>query len=116
MSSVLDAAEDRRESSQRAAIGLALVGLVGMFLALWGFTGLIRDVDKIAGMAPVLPLVVGIVLVLGAAVADAALGRNADFYAAGTGGVWGFVVNRLAPWIVVLLTAIGILAIWLRYR
>lgn len=109
-----------RRASQGRAIALAVAGLVGMFLALWGFTGLIRDVDKIAGMPPLLPMIVGIVVVLAAAIADLLLGRAADIYGvevgrAGDHGALAVVANRLAPWIIVALTAIGMLLISIRH-
>lgn len=113
-------AETERASRTRALL-LALLGLVGMFLALWGITGVARQVDSLAGMAPKVPLVVGIVVVLAAAVADAALGRRADFVHAELGqaraqGAGALLLNRLGPWLVVLLTAVGMLLIWTRYR
>lgn len=117
--SIADDPEAAR-ASQTKAVLLALLGLVGMFLALWGFTALTRDVDRLIGMPPVLPLVVGLVVVVGAAVADSLLGQRADIYRARVGaaeapGALAFVVNRLGPWIIVLLTLVGMLLIWIRY-
>lgn len=112
--------EAARRASQGRAIALAVAGLVGMFLALWGFTGLVREVDKVAGMPPLLPLILGIVVVLAAAVADLLLGRAADVYGVEVGrsraeGPLALVANRLAPWIIVALTAIGMVLIQLRH-
>lgn len=68
-----------------------------------------------------LPFVVGLVLALVAAVADTVLGRAADVFQAPAGedgapGGLAFVANRLAPWLIVALTLIGMLLIWIRYR
>ncbi|AKU17466.1 hypothetical protein [Luteipulveratus mongoliensis] len=109
---------DGRVSRIRAIL-LAAAGLIGMFLTLWGFTGMVRDLDKIAGMPPVLPFVVGLVIVLAAAVADTVLGRQADMFQTPAGeteapGGLAFVLNRLAPWIIVALTLIGMLLIWIK--
>ncbi|MDE9366364.1 hypothetical protein PZ938_12200 [Luteipulveratus sp. YIM 133132] len=110
---------DQRVSRIRAIL-LAVAGLIGLFLALWGFTGMVREgVDTIAGMPPVLPFVVGLVIVVAAAVADTVLGRHADIFATPAGqteapGMLALVLNRLAPWIIVALTLIGMLLIWIK--
>ncbi|KNX36654.1 hypothetical protein VV01_05020 [Luteipulveratus halotolerans] len=110
---------DGRVSRIRAIL-LAVAGLIGLFLTLWGFTGMVRDgVDKIAGMPPVLPFVVGLVLVVGSAIADTLLGRHADVFQTPAGeteapGALALVLNRLAPWIIVALTLIGMLLIWIK--
>lgn len=105
--------------SRIRAILLAVAGLVGMFLALWGFTGLARDVDKVAGMPPWIPLVVGLLIVVAAAIGDTVLGHHADIFQTPAGereapGALAFVLNRLAPWIIVALTGIGMLLIWIK--
>lgn len=116
---VRDADTDR--ASQSRAVLLAVFGLLGMFLTLWGFTAIAREVDTVIGLSPYIPLVLGIVIVLAAALADTALGRRADFIQAELGrsraeGAGATLVNRLAPWLIVLLTAVGMALIWIRYR
>lgn len=103
--------------SRVRAIALAVVGLVGMFLTLWGWAEMRQDTDKVLGMAPVIPFVVGLLLVIGAAVADAVLGSKADVIASAPGtGQKGMalVLNKLAPWIIVLLTGIGMVLLYFR--
>lgn len=106
------------QRSKQLAIGLAVLGLIGMFLALWGWTGIQKDAH-VLGMSGWIPFVIGAVLALGAASADLALGARSDVYAFGPGErptAWQLFVNKLAPWCIVLLTLIGMLVIWLRYR
>ena len=57
--------------SRVRAIALAVIGLIGMFLALWGWAEMRQDTDEVLGMAPAIPFAVGLLLVLGAAIADA---------------------------------------------
>lgn len=107
------------ERSRVIAIVVAVVGLVGMFLALLGWTGLMRDTDAVAGLGPWVLFVLGAVITVGAAVFDLAAGQRSDVYVVPEGQrltAVQFVLNRLAPWIVVLLTLVGMLIIWLRYR
>ena len=72
-----------------------------------------------AGLSPWVPFGVGLALVVLSALADAILGRRSDVFQV-TEGTQPTPVqtlaNRLAPWILVLITALGILLIWLRYR
>lgn len=110
-----------RRASQTRGVLLALLGLLGMALALWGFTAVARRVDEVIGMSPVVPLVLGLLLVVGSAIADSLLGQRADIVLARMGaaqpsGAKAFVLNRLGPWLVVLLTLVGMLLIWLRDR
>ncbi|GAB3585863.1 DUF1129 domain-containing protein [Calidifontibacter terrae] len=107
------------KESQLRAIGLAVLGLIGMFVALWGWTGHVRSSDSVLGMNPWIVVVIGLVLCVGAAIADLALGNRADFSTSTPGTQQSgraLLVNRLAPWIIVALTLIGMLIIWLRYR
>ena len=57
------------------------------------------------------------VLTLGAALFDLAMGARSDVYAIASGqrakGYQTFV-NKFAPWVIVLLTLLGMLFIWLR--
>ena len=103
--------------SRRTAIAVALLGLLGMFLTLMGWTGIQRDADTALGMNLWLPFVVGAVLTLGAALFDLAMGARSDVYAIASGqrakGYQTFV-NKFAPWVIVLLTLLGMLFIWLR--
>lgn len=104
-------------ASRIRAIALAVLGLLGMFLTLWGWAGMQKDVDTLLGMSPVIPFVVGLVLVLGAAIADAVLGAKADVVTSTPGTSQkgsALLLNKLGPWIIVLLTAIGMLALWIR--
>lgn len=116
---------DEARSSRVAAIALLVAGLVGIFLALWGWAGVVLSSAQwwthrtVLGMSPWVAFVVGVVLVLGAAILDVVLGRRADVsqVAAGTEATpLQTLLNRLAPWILVVLTAIGVLLVWLRYR
>lgn len=103
--------------SRLRAIALAVIGLIGMFLALWGWAEMRQDTGKVLGMAPAIPFAVGLLLVLGAAIADAVLGNKADVItsAPGTGQKgMALLLNKLAPWIIVLLTGIGMLLLYIR--
>ena len=103
--------------SRVRAIALAVIGLIGMFLALWGWAEMRQDTDEVLGMAPAIPFAVGLLLVLGAAIADAVLGNKADVItsAPGTGQKgMALLLNKLAPWIIVLLTGIGMLLLYIR--
>lgn len=105
--------------SRIRAIALAVVGLIGMFLTLWGWAEMLQDTEKVLGMSPVIPFVVGLLLVIGAAVADALLGAKADVITSAPGAAqkgMALVLNKLAPWIIVLLTGIGMIALFLRNR
>lgn len=105
------------ERSRIVAIAVAVVGLVGMFVALLGWTGIARDVDRTAGVAPWLVFVMGAVIALGAAVFDLAAGARSDVYVVVRGQQLTpaqFVLNKLAPWIIVALTVVGMIVIWLR--
>lgn len=107
------------ERSRIVAITVAVVGLVGMFVALLGWTGMVRDVDSTIGLPPWLIFVVGAVVTVAAAVFDLAAGARSDVFAVAPGqrlGTGQFVLNKLAPWIIVALTAIGMLIIWLRHH
>lgn len=105
-----------REAGQARtrAIVLALAGLVGMFFALLGWTGMVRDVDKVWGANPTIWFVVGLVIAIAAAIVDALLGRKADFTQGETGAA-STLVNRLLPWIIVALTLIGLLVVKLTH-
>lgn len=116
---------DEARSSRVVAILLLVAGLLGTFLALWGWAGVVLANAQwwthrtTLGMSPWVAFVVGIVLVVGAAVVDVILGRRADVsqVAAGTEATpTQILLNRLAPWILVAVTAIGVLLVWLRYR
>lgn len=103
--------------SRVRAIVLALLGLVGMFLTLWGWTGMVQDTDKLIGLSPTLIFIVGALLCLGAAIADAVLGAKADVITGAPGqkpSGMALLLNKLGPWIIVLLTLIGMLIIHLR--
>ncbi|NHN55700.1 hypothetical protein G9U51_07915 [Calidifontibacter sp. DB0510] len=106
------------KASRARAIVLQIVGLIGMFLTLWGWTGMRRQVDSLLGMSPVVPFVIGLILTLGAAITDVVLGSRADVYALDPGqkptGRQLFL-NKIAPWLIVLLTLVGMLIIWARY-
>lgn len=112
-------------SSRRMAITLLVVGLVGMFLSLWGWAAVVLTNSQwwtdrtVLGLSGWVPFVVGLVLVVGAAIADVLLGRRADVSQVAAGAqatTLQTLLNRLAPWILVVLTAIGVLLVWLRYR
>ena len=105
-----------REAGQARtrAIVLALAGLVGMFFALLGWTGMVRDVDKVWGANPTIWFVVGLVIAIAAAIVDTLLGRKADFTQGETGAA-STLVNRLLPWIIVALTLIGLLVVKLTH-
>lgn len=116
---------EQARSSRAVAIVLLAAGLVGTFLALWGFAGVVLQNSQwwthrtTLGVSPWLPFVVGLVLVLGAAVVDVLLGRRADVSQVAMGAeatALQTFLNRLAPWILVVLTAIGLVLVWLRYR
>lgn len=106
------------ERSRELAIGLAVTGLIGMFLALWGWTGIQKGTHAL-GMSGWVLFIIGAVLALGAASADLALGQRSDVYAYTPGveptGRQVFV-NKFAPWVIVLLTLIGMLIIWMKYN
>ncbi|WP_265444832.1 hypothetical protein [Flexivirga meconopsidis] len=110
---------DAADRSRVIAIVVALIGLVGMFVALLGWTGMMRDVDKTIGIPPWVIFVVGAVITVGAALFDLAAGSRSDVFAVAPGQqltALQFTLNKLAPWIIVLLTLVGMLIIWLRYR
>ncbi|WP_446664462.1 hypothetical protein [Flexivirga sp. B27] len=110
------AAADR---SRLVAITVAVVGLVGMFVALLGWTGIAKEVDSTAGVPPWLIFVVGAVIVVGAAVFDLAAGTRSDVFVVAPGqrlSTLQFVLNKLAPWIIVALTVVGMIIIWIRQR
>lgn len=105
------------EQSRIRAYVLVGVGLLGMFLALWGWTGMQQDTSKLIGLSPTLIFVVGALLCVGAAVTDAALGAKADIMTTTPGtssGPMALLLNKLAPWIIVALTLVGMLIIYLR--
>lgn len=107
------------ERSRVIALTVAVVGLIGMFVALLGWTGMMRAVDHTLGMPPWLIFVVGAVIAVGAAVFDLAAGTRSDVYAVADGQrltATQFVLNKLAPWIIVALTGVGMLIIWLQHR
>lgn len=113
------------KDSRAIAVVLLIAGLLGTFFALWGWTGVRKNAVTwwehytTAGMSPWIPFGVGLALVLLAAVADAILGRRSDVFQVAEGAeptTLQTVANRLAPWLLVLITAVGILLIWLRYR
>lgn len=107
---------DARAASQSRgrAIALALAGLVGMFFALLGWQGHVKDMSKVWGLNPTIWLVLGLVVAVAAAIADTALGAKADF-SQGPGGRGATVLNRLLPWIIVALTLIGMLVVSMRH-
>ncbi|GGB15889.1 hypothetical protein GCM10011492_02000 [Flexivirga endophytica] len=107
------------ERSRLVAITVAVVGLVGMFVALLGWTGVAKDVDSTIGLPPWLIFVVGAVVVVGAAVFDLAAGARSDVYVVAPDQqltTMQFILNKLAPWIIVALTVVGMIAIWLRHH
>lgn len=107
------------ERSRVIAVTVAVVGLLGMFVALLGWTGMMRDVGDTVGLPPWLIFVVGAVIAVGAAVFDLAAGTRSDVYTVPAGQrltATQFVLNKLAPWIVVALTGVGMLIIWLQHR
>lgn len=107
------------ERSRLIAIAVAVVGLLGMFLALLGWTGVAQGADRAAGLPPWSVFVVGAVVVVGAAVFDLAAGSRSDVYVVAPGRqltTTQFVLNKLAPWIIVALTIVGMVIIWLRQR
>ena len=107
------------ERSRLTAVAVAVVGLLGMFLTLLGWTAVARDADNAAGLPPWLVFAVGAVVVLGAAVFDLAAGARSDVYAVAPGQqltTTQFVLNKLAPWIIVALTVVGMVIIWLRHH
>lgn len=105
-----------REAAQARtrAIVLALAGLVGMFFALLGWTGMVRDVDKVWGANPTIWFVLGLIIAVAAAIGDTVLGRKADF-TQGQAGAGSTLVNRLLPWIIVVLTLVGMLVVKLTH-
>lgn len=110
------AAADR---SRLVAITVAVVGLVGMFVALLGWTGIAKEVDSTVGVPPWLVFVVGAVIVVGAAVFDLVAGTRSDVFVVAPGqrlSTLQFVLNKLAPWIIVALTVVGMIIIWIRQR
>lgn len=107
------------ERSRLVAITVALIGLVGMFVALLGWTGMAKDVDSTVGAPPWLVFVIGAVITVGAAVFDLAAGSRSDVYVVAPGQqltTAQFVLNKLAPWIIVALTIVGMIVIWLRHH
>lgn len=107
------------ERSRVVAIAVAAVGLVGMFLSLLGWTGVAKGVDRVAGLPAWLIFVVGAVVVVGAAIFDLVAGSRSDVYVVAPGErltTTQFVLNKLAPWIIVALTVVGMLVIWLRHH
>lgn len=103
--------------SRELAIGLAVAGLIGMFLALWGWTGIQRDAH-VLGLPGWIPFIIGLLLAVGAAATDLAMGARSDVYAFAPGErptPWQTFANKFAPWLIVLLTLIGVLLIWLKY-
>lgn len=107
------------ERSRVVAIAVAVVGLIGMFVALLGWTGVAKDVDHVAGLPAWLIFAVGAVVVVGAAVFDLVAGARSDVYVVAPGQqltTTQFVLNKLAPWIVVVLTVVGMVIIWLRHH
>lgn len=107
------------ERSRLIAISVAVVGLIGMFLALLGWTGVAKDIDRTAGLPPSLLFAIGAVVVVGAAVFDLAAGSRSDVYIVAPGQqltTTQFVLNKLAPWIIVALTIVGMIIIWLRHH
>lgn len=117
--------KDAARDSRWVAIALLVAGLVGTFLTLWGWTGIRKNVTTwwdqytTAGLSPWVPFIVGLALLLLSAIADAILGRRSDVFQVAEGvepTPLQTLANRLASWILVLITAAGILLIWLRYR
>ncbi|MFC6705873.1 hypothetical protein [Flexivirga alba] len=107
------------ERSRLVAITVAVVGLVGMFIALLGWTGMAKSADSAVGAPPWLVFVIGAVITVGAAVFDLAAGSRSDVYAVAPGErltTIRFVLNKLAPWIIVALTAVGMIVIWVRHH
>lgn len=105
--------------SRLVAITVAVVGLIGMFIALLGWTGFAKSADSTVGASPWLVFIIGAVIAVGAAIFDLAAGSRSDIYAVAPGQrltTTQFVLNMLAPWIIVALTIIGMIVIWLRYR
>lgn len=100
--------------SRTKAIALALLGLLGMFLTLWGWAAMQKDTDKLIGMSPVVIFVIGALLCLGAAIADALLGAKADVVHGAPQKGSALLLNKLGPWIIVALTLVGMLLIWVR--
>lgn len=100
--------------SRTRALILAVTGLVGMFLALVGATGLAQDAG-VWGAKPAIWLTLGLIIAVASAVADAALGARADFTTGAAAKTRGAVImNRFLPWIIVVLTLIGIAIILVR--
>ncbi|MFC6713258.1 hypothetical protein [Branchiibius cervicis] len=113
------------KDSRVIALALLVAGLLGTFLTLWGWTGVRKNAVTwwehytTAGMSPWILFGVGLALVVLAAIADAILGRRSDVFQVADGAEptpTQTLANRLAPWLLVLITALGILLIWLRYR
>lgn len=96
------------------AILLAVAGLVGMFFALLGWTGMVRDVAKVWGANPTIWFALGLIIAVAAAIGDTVLGSRADF-TQNRGGAGHTVMNRLLPWIIVALTLVGMLVLQLRH-
>lgn len=107
------------ERSRLVAITVAVIGLIGMFIALLGWTGIAKGADSTAGAPSWLVFVVGAVIVIGAAFFDLAAGTRSDVYTVPPGErltTGQFVLNKLAPWIIVALTLVGMIGIWLRHH
>lgn len=100
--------------SRTRALLLAIAGLVGMFFALLGWTGMVRDLAKVWGASPTIWFVLGLIIAVAAAIGDTVLGRNADF-TQGRTNAGSTVLNRLLPWIIVALTLIAMLIIKLKH-
>lgn len=107
--------EEAKQSRVRALL-LAVAGLAGMFFALLGWTGKVKDVDKVWGANPVVWLTLGLVIAVAAAIGDTLLGSRADFTQdTGRSSAGATFVNRLLPWVIVVLTLVGMLVIQLRH-
>lgn len=103
-------------ASRLRALALAVAGLVGMFFALLGWTGMVRDASAVWGMKPLVWFVIGVVVAVAAAVADLVLGRRADFtQTAGRPSASATLVNRLLPWLIVAFMLVGMLVVKLTH-
>ena len=97
-----------------ALLVLAIAGLVGMFFALLGWTGMVTDATKVWGANPTIWFVLGLIIAVAAAVGDTVLGRHADF-TQGRADAGSTLLNRLLPWIIVALTLVGMLVVKLTH-
>ena len=100
--------------SRTRALLLAIAGLVGMFFALLGWTGMVTDATKVWGANPTIWFVLGLIIAVAAAVGDTVLGRHADF-TQGRADAGSTLLNRLLPWIIVALTLLGMLVVKLTH-